>query len=143
MLDKTAIPPENIIFEFTETALARQMMILSKFMHPISKLGIRLMLDDFCNGPMLLSSVKNLPLYGFKVSKVFVDEMKAQENDGSVLKAIISLAKNLGLHCSTGNIETSDQYTFLRETSCDEGQGYLLSKPLPLKDLLDFMHAST
>ena len=145
LLKNSSISPENIIFEVSETAVMKQPEISLKLLHHFATLGIRFSLDDFGTGYSSLHHIKNLPIYSLKIGRSFVNDFMIGPNDGSTVKAIIFLAKNLGLSSSAAGIETSEQYTFLKETSCNEGQGYYLSKPLPLKNLIDFIsnHQST
>lgn len=133
---------ENVIFELTETALMQFPDVTSELLHNISKLGIQFALDDFGTGYSSLQHIKNLPITSIKIDKSFIADLSADKADVTIVRAMIAFAKILGMVVTAEGIENSEQMKFLQEEGCDEGQGFILSKPLPLKELIEYLKNS-
>ena len=78
-----------------------------------------------------MSYLKRLPLSRLKIDKSFIDDIPYDSDDVEITKVIVALAKVMGLAITAEGVETLEQMHFLQELECDEGQGYLCSKPLP------------
>jgi len=101
----------------------------------LKKIGVRVSIDDFGTGFSSLSYLKNFPVDTLKIDQSFVNELRNNPNDETIVKAIISMAHNLNLNVVAEGIETKEQLVFLQQHFCDEGQGYFLSKPLTASQL--------
>jgi EAL domain-containing protein (putative c-di-GMP-specific phosphodiesterase class I) len=97
----------------------------------IRGLGVRIAIDDFGTGYSSLSYLKRLPIDTLKVDRAFVSGVTSDPHDAALVRAIVTLAQNLNLRVVAEGIETEEQLDFLRLLRCEEGQGYLFSKPQP------------
>ena len=111
------------------------MQILQK----IRSLGISISIDDFGTGYSSLSYLKKLPVTKLKIDKSFVDEVPKDKDDVAIVKAIISLAKNLNLDIIAEGVETKEQVEFLVQEGCYDIQGYYFSKPLSKEECRNFL----
>ena len=135
---KYQIEPQYLELEITENVVITNVEII-QMINQLKIIGVNIVLDDFGTGFSSLHHIKKLPIYGIKIGKAFVDDIFIGPSDGCIIKSIIFLAETLGLHCAAIGIETIEQYNYLKDTSCDDLQGYYFSHPLPLKDLLRFV----
>lgn len=93
-------------------------------------MGIRLSIDDFGPGYSSLSYPKTLPIHKLKIDRSVVRDVVEDNDDASIINAIIGLAHNLGLKVISEGVETREQMDFVRNHGCDEGQGYYFSRAL-------------
>ena len=100
------------------------------------KEGFVLALDDFGTGYSSLSYLKRYPLSVLKIDKSFVNEMAPGNANEALVTTTITLAGNLNMSCVAEGVETTKQYKALADMECDLVQGYLISKPAPLDQVL-------
>jgi diguanylate cyclase (GGDEF)-like protein/PAS domain S-box-containing protein len=126
------INPKRLHLEITETILMESIeMHLDKFMK-LKDLGVSLSLDDFGKGYSSLTYLKKLPINILKVEKAFIDDISENKN---MTASIINLGHSLNLEVVAEGVESENQFDYLRENNCDIIQGYLISKPIPEKDI--------
>ncbi|WP_397450561.1 putative bifunctional diguanylate cyclase/phosphodiesterase [Pseudomonas sp. NA-150] len=126
-------------FELTETAVMRRSDLVKQTMDALGRLGVRFSLDDFGTGFSSFVHLNSLPIALLKVDKSFVGGMEQREENRKLVHAMINLAHNLSLEVVAEGVETPEQLALLRGFGCDQVQGYLISKPLPLPELVDFL----
>ncbi len=119
--------PENAIAKLTE----------------ISDMNIEIAIDDFGTGYSSLSYLKRLPIDKLKIDQSFISDIPHDEDDMSITKAIIALAKSLNLSVIAEGVETEEQKTFLVENECVNIQGYLYAKPVPADEMEKFLIAQS
>ena len=103
-------------------------------MENLHERGIRMSIDDFGTGYSSLSYLKKFKAYKLKIDQSFVRDISTNSEDKAIVRAIISLAKSLGLQTIAEGVETVQQRALLMAQGCDEMQGYLFSKPLPIEE---------
>ena len=130
------VNPENIEFEVTESAYLENFSLSNKFFRRISNMGCAIALDDFGTGYSSLSYLTQINIDTLKVDRQFVTEIQSSERSRLVTGAIIDLAKRLSLSVCAEGIENLDQWRYLIEHGCDNVQGFMFSKPIPINDLI-------
>lgn len=110
-----------------------------KIMETIKSRGIHLAIDDFGTGYSSLAYLKRFPIDVLKVDRSFVMDIPDDKTDMAITAAVIAMAHKLSMRVVAEGIETQEQLDFLRENNCDDGQGYLLSRPLTLPQLHHFL----
>ncbi len=126
-------------FELTETAVMRRNDLVKQTMDALGRLGVRFSLDDFGTGFSSFVHLNSLPITLLKVDRSFVGGMEQRNENRKLVHAMINLAHNLHLEVVAEGVETPEQLALLRSYGCDQVQGYLISKPLPLEQLVDFL----
>ncbi|HHX8309549.1 TPA: putative bifunctional diguanylate cyclase/phosphodiesterase [Vibrio diabolicus] len=126
------INKENLYLELTESVFVENMKTTISIMNELRDFGVHFSLDDFGTGYSSLKYLKQLPLKHLKIDKSFVDDLNTNENDQSIVRAIISMSKSLGLQTIAEGVETAGQQDYLSAEGCLYYQGYLFSKPLPI-----------
>ncbi|MBM4131045.1 EAL domain-containing protein [bacterium] len=135
ILAETGLPPERLELELTEGALMEDNASTLAMLNALRGVGLELSLDDFGTGYSSLSYLKRLPLTNLKVDQSFVRGLPADQENLAIVRAIVSLAKNLGFTVTAEGIETQEQAGLLREMACDTLQGYYISKPIAAGEL--------
>ena len=100
-------------------------------MDRINALGVALSLDDFGTGYSSLSYLKRFPIHTLKIDRSFTTGIPNDASDCAIASTIISIGRQLGHRVIAEGVETPDQLAFLRDSGCDEVQGYLYAQPLP------------
>jgi diguanylate cyclase (GGDEF)-like protein/PAS domain S-box-containing protein len=136
ILTETGVAPEWLELEVTEGALMEDSAATLATLHALRALGIQLSLDDFGTGYSSLSYLQRLPLNNLKIDQSFVRGLPTDKDSLSIVRAIVSLAKNMGFTLTAEGIETLEQARLLRGLACETLQGYYISKPVPAADIL-------
>ncbi len=129
----------NIELEITESHIMDDPQKAIITLQEIRKLGINISIDDFGTGYSSLAYLKKLPINKLKIDRSFVMDTPEDKDDVAIVKAIISLATNLGLKVIAEGVETKEQVDFLLSEGCNDIQGYYFSKPLCAKDCKEFI----
>ncbi len=133
-LRENGIPSSALELEITESTILRDDEVTRKTLDALAELGVALALDDFGTGCSSLSCLRRFPIGRVKIDRSFVSEIPANHADCALAAAIIAMADRLGIPVVAEGIETSAQADFLRGEGCQEFQGYLLGKPIPVTD---------
>ncbi|MBB1486126.1 putative bifunctional diguanylate cyclase/phosphodiesterase [Oceanospirillum sediminis] len=139
LIRETGINPEWVEFEITESMLIEKVDEACEVMKGLRKLGVELAIDDFGTGYSSLSYLRHFPVNTLKIDQTFIRDLSSDESSESIVRAIIGLGHGLGLKIVAEGIETQVQSDFLKSTGCQLGQGYYMSRPLPLKDFIKLL----
>ena len=135
ILDETELGPECLELELTESSVMSNAEATIIVLNKLQTKGIAISVDDFGTGFSSLSYLKRLPIDSLKVDQSFVRDLATDPDDAALVMAIVSLAHTLRLRVVAEGVETAEQLRFLRLLRCDEIQGYLISKPLPVEGI--------
>jgi diguanylate cyclase (GGDEF)-like protein/PAS domain S-box-containing protein len=138
-LASTGAPPGSIDIEITESVLVDCSARLVEELAEIRTLGVRIALDDFGTGFSSLNYLRRLPLSLLKIDQNFARGAVEHPSDAAIVRSIVGLASELGLRTIAEGVETAEQLAFLRETGCDEMQGYYVSRALPAAEFSRFL----
>ncbi|QEL55632.1 putative bifunctional diguanylate cyclase/phosphodiesterase [Chromobacterium paludis] len=128
--------PDILNVELTESAVAQDPQWAIEQLRALKRLGVGLSLDDFGTGYSSLSYLRRFPIDTLKIDQSFVADTPGDTDAGAIVRAIIALAKTLGMKTVAEGVETGEQALFLRKLGVDELQGYLFSRPLPPETFL-------
>ncbi len=135
IIKKTKVDPKLLVIELTESMLMDNTEETIQKLNEIKKMGILIAIDDFGTGYSSLSYLTRLPVDKLKIDRAFVAEITNLDNDSTIIKTIIAMAKNLNLKVVAEGAEAKAEIDFLKEADCDEIQGYYYSKPLDPRTL--------
>ena len=102
-------------------------------------MGIDLAIDDFGTGYSSMSYLKKLPITRLKIDKVFVDDLPHSLESVAIVKAIMALASTFDFNVTIEGVENFEQLEFFKDKYCNDIQGYIYSKPIPLYELEIFI----
>lgn len=140
IIESYHLPSNGIIVEITESLLMVDDNVTAKHLLNFRDAGIPVAIDDFGTGYSALSYLNRLDIDYLKIDKSFIDGIAESPGDFHLTEGIIAVAHKLGLEVIAEGVETPKQRQILREIHCDYCQGYLVSKPLPVKQLEEFIH---
>ncbi len=132
VLEKTAIKPERLKLELTESLVLDNIDETISKMQTLKKIGVRFSMDDFGTGFSSLAYLTQLPLDQLKIDQSFVHNIGVLPTDAIIVQTIIAMADSLGLEVIAEGVETEQQRAFLELHGCPDCQGYLLGRPVPL-----------
>lgn len=140
-LEQYHIAPSKIYIELTESMTIRNQALIIERLSQFRELGVKCSLDDFGTGYNSLTYLNVLPIDQIKIDKSFVDNIHTSERTRYLNEAIINLAHHLKLEVIAEGIEYPEQYQILSDLNCDQTQGYLFSRPIPIEELIPWIKA--
>lgn len=129
------IAPSYLEFEVTESAYLENLHIANRFFAELQALGSTIALDDFGTGYSSLAYLTKINLDTLKIDKQFVENLGESDRSNLITIAIIDMANRLQLQICAEGVETREQADFLISRGCQQLQGYLFGRPLPLQEL--------
>ncbi|WLI13828.1 MULTISPECIES: bifunctional diguanylate cyclase/phosphodiesterase [Pseudomonas] len=139
LLQMYRLPPRSLELEVTETGLMEDISTAAQHLLSLRRSGALIAIDDFGTGYSSLSYLKSLPLDKIKIDKSFVQDLLDDDDDATIVRAIIQLGKSLGMQVIAEGVETAEQEAYIISEGCHEGQGYHYSKPLPARELSAYL----
>ncbi|MBR1248936.1 EAL domain-containing protein [Bradyrhizobium sp. AUGA SZCCT0169] len=135
-LADAGVSPGRLEIELTESMLVSKYGPASTVLNSLLQLGITVALDDFGTGYSSLTYLRKLPFSRIKIDQSFVRDMLIQPDCAAIVKSVIGLAQDLRICVVAEGVETREQLEYLRETNCDEAQGYLIGRPVSSDQVL-------
>jgi diguanylate cyclase (GGDEF)-like protein/PAS domain S-box-containing protein len=139
VLLKTGLGTEMLELEVTENILMRDTVASTKYLTDLQDMGITISIDDFGTGYSSLAQLAKLPVDKLKIDRSFVTNICHDEQNAEIARTIIALGRTLNKTIIAEGIENTDQLEFLRREGCDEGQGFIFSKPLSSVQFMAFL----
>ncbi|MFZ6657515.1 putative bifunctional diguanylate cyclase/phosphodiesterase [Undibacterium sp. TJN19] len=132
ILMETGLEPACLQLEITESVLMHNAEGSISILQQLKEMGIQLAVDDFGTGYSSLSYLNQFPIDVLKIDQSFVQEIKSSktDNDGIIVSAVIAMGNSLKQKVIAEGVEELSQLAFLKERHCEEGQGYIFSRPL-------------
>ncbi len=141
ILRETGLEPKLLDLEITESVAMKNPEHTVANINRLAEMGVHISIDDFGTGYSSLSRMKRLPIQKLKIDQSFIRDIATDPDDRAIITAVTSMAHNMNMKVIAEGVETQDQLSFLRETHCDEVQGYLFSRPLPAEEFWKLVEA--
>ncbi|KJC61547.1 diguanylate cyclase [Bradyrhizobium sp. LTSPM299] len=134
-LTEANVSPNRLEIEITESMLISKYGSAPAILNALLELGLTVALDDFGTGFSSLTYLRKLPFSRIKIDQSFIRDMLTQPDCAAIVKSVIALAQDLNIGVVAEGVETAEQLEYLRQTSCDEVQGYLIGRPMSLNEI--------
>ncbi|AXS79087.1 bifunctional diguanylate cyclase/phosphodiesterase [Dechloromonas sp. HYN0024] len=141
-LDKFRITPELLEIEITESLLMKDAENIVERVKHLRETGVNISIDDFGTRYSSLNYLRRFSVSRIKIDQSFVRDLKTFSDSFAIIQAIVGIAKNFNLQLIAEGVETDHQVAILRQLGCNEMQGYFFSRPLPSKQLIEFLRLS-
>lgn len=132
------VDPQRLELEFTESATARDRTNVAAQLGALHAAGVVIAIDDFGTGYSNIAYIQKLPISILKIDRSFITDLVESETDRKLVRSMIAMARDLGYSVVAEGIETQAVYNLLAAFGCDEGQGYLVAKPMSCDDVKAF-----
>lgn len=142
ILEETGLEPAALELELTESTVMEKPKEAAVILLRLQQLGVSISIDDFGTGFSSFSYLKQFPMNALKIDRSFIQNIEEEEADKAIAKAMISLARNLGLMIVAEGVENEKQMKILESADCDTAQGYFISRPLDADAFLNYMRNS-
>lgn len=128
--------PNPICFEITETAVIDNPVAALENIELFASSGVHVAIDDYGSGLSSLAYLKQLPAHELKIDKLFVQNITSSQRDALLVRSTIDLAHGLGMNVTAEGVETPAAFALLASMNCDLAQGYLISRPCSIEELI-------
>jgi diguanylate cyclase (GGDEF)-like protein/PAS domain S-box-containing protein len=140
-LRTSGIDPSLLELELTESSLMQNTEATIATLFALKNRGVELSIDDFGTGYSSLAYLQRFPIDKVKIDIAFVRNITGELGQATIAQTIVHMAHSLNLKCIAEGVETKEQQDYLRHHGCDEMQGYLFSRPLPLEQVEELLKA--
>lgn len=137
VLMSTGLPASQLELELTESTIFQDKERSFSVLRQIKSLGVNIALDDFGTGYSSLEMLRSFPFDKIKLDRSFINEAEESLQAKSIIRAVLALGKSLEIPILAEGIETQGQLSLLGDEGCDEAQGFLLGRPIPIAQLLE------
>jgi len=134
VLLETGLSPDRLELEVTEGVLIDDFSRAVSILRRLKSLGVRVAMDDFGTAYSSLSYLQSFPFDKIKIDQAFISNVERNRQSAAIARAVIALARVLGLPVLAEGVETKEQLAFLAREGCDEVQGYLIGRPRPIAE---------
>ena len=142
-LEESGIDATMLELELTESILIRDTENVLATVKRLKLMGVKLSIDDFGTGYSSLSYLKRFEVDKLKIDQAFIRELAVHSEDAAIVRAIIQMARSLGLRTIAEGVETKAVLDLLRLYRCDEAQGYFYARPLPADEFMRYFLAQS
>ena len=139
IITEADIPHSRLQLEVTETTMLQDIDAAGQALKRIQQLGVQIALDDFGTGQSSLTYLRRFRPDVVKIDRSFIDEIDTSRADGTLVAAVTAMSHRMGLRVIAEGIETSLQMDCVRILGCDEIQGYLISRPMPVTAMSNWL----
>lgn len=139
VLAESGLEAERLELEITERLIIVDLEHTVDTLSRITRLGVRVSIDDFGTGHSSLAYLRRLPVHALKIDREFVDGIGRDSDDAAIAEAVIALGRTLRLQVIAEGVETREQASFLREHGCDTVQGFFIARPMPAGELTGWL----
>jgi diguanylate cyclase (GGDEF)-like protein len=140
-LHALGIPAQSLVIEITEGLLLDDKCDAIAELARFRNAGIEVALDDFGTGYSSMAYLKRFNIDYLKIDRSFVNDLEKDQNDRTIVEAIVAMARKLGLKVIAEGVENQQQRDFLAAIDCDFIQGYLYARPMPVGEFLEYVAA--
>src|SRR5690606_27172537 len=140
ILERNNASAQSFEIEVTERTVMNSAQETVSKLVKLKQLGFKLSIDDFGTGYSSLSYLVRFPLDVLKIDRSFIQHICSLDDKQAIVDAIIQMAHRLQMKVVAEGVETGQQVDLLKSLGCDYIQGYYYSKPLPMEELIDFIH---
>ncbi len=142
LLQKSRVAASSLVLEITESAVMRDPQLAARHMQLLRIAGVRFSIDDFGTGHSSLAQLSRLPVDELKIDRSFVTNARLGSDTATIITSTVGLGHSMGLSVVAEGVEEPDAWNLLRQLGCDFAQGYLISKPLPAKEVPPFVRTA-
>jgi EAL domain-containing protein (putative c-di-GMP-specific phosphodiesterase class I) len=132
VLLESGLAPHRLELEITESVMISDFARAVSILRRLKALGVRIAMDDFGTGYSSLSFLHSFPCDKIKIDGAFVRDLEHNQHSRAIVRAVIGLGRSLNTPTLAEGVETDAQRAWLAEEGCDEVQGYLTGRPLPI-----------
>ncbi|MDY7008917.1 MAG: EAL domain-containing protein [Cyanobacteriota bacterium] len=132
VLLNSGLAPNYLELDLNESILITNETKAVRCLHGLKSLGIQISIDDFGTGYSSLSYLQKFPIDSIKINQSFISKVNSNPTNQVIISAIISMAHKLNMRVIAEGVETEEELAFLVKNQCDELQGYVFHRPLPL-----------
>lgn len=136
LVARAGVDPRSVVMELTERQQISDLAVAARAVAAIRQLGFKVALDDTGTGHNGLSYVQSLGADTIKIDKIFVDAIGRDMTGSVIIEMLVRLAATLSMKTVAEGVETDEQLAALQACGVDEGQGYLVSRPVPMEQFL-------
>jgi diguanylate cyclase (GGDEF)-like protein len=138
ILHETGLDPTRLELEVTESVMIADAQDALQTLRALKALGVRISLDDFGTGYSSLSYIRNFPFDKIKIDQSFVRDLGKTDDSLAIIRAVSGICSSLGICSVAEGVETQGQFDILKSEKCDNLQGYLFGRPVPLANTAAF-----
>jgi diguanylate cyclase (GGDEF)-like protein len=142
-LRESGLDASRLELEITETVMLQDAAAALATMHRLRELGVQMAMDDFGTGYSSLSYLRRFPFDRIKIDQSFVRYLGKEEDSSAIVRAVITLGRDLGMAITAEGVETRQQLDTLEDAGCSEVQGYLFSRPVPVGAVTEILRSAS
>lgn len=140
-LKNHAIEPGEITVEITENVLVHDTVHITELLQELRQLGLDVAIDDFGSGFASLRYLNMLPVNKLKIDRSFTGNIHQNAHNAAITRGILGMTSEMNIEVVAEGVETDEEYQYLREHKCDFMQGYLFCRPIPIKELIEWVQS--